>query len=63
MYLVVTVTVDRHQITIGVIPALLIAVMDLQKRLWQEDEITIPTTPLLVVQQGCDPWRNWGVST
>jgi len=47
MYLVVTVTVDRHQIAIRVIPALLITVMDLQKRLWQEDEITISTATVL----------------
>jgi len=34
MDLVVTVTVDRHQIAIGIIAVLLITVMDLQKRLW-----------------------------
>ena len=33
VYLVVTVAVDRHQIAIGAIPALLIAVMHFQKRL------------------------------
>ena len=55
MYLVVTVTVDRHQIAHGVIPALLIAVMDFQKRLWQEDEVTIATTSVLELQERCDP--------
>ena len=48
MYLVVTVTMNRHQIAIGVIPPLVIAVMHLQKRLWQEDEITVSTPTVLV---------------
>ena len=48
MYLVVIVTVHRYQITIGVIPALLIAVMDFQKRLWQEDETTLAAATVLV---------------
>jgi hypothetical protein len=32
--LVVTVTVDRHQLAVGVVPALLSVMMHLQKRLW-----------------------------
>ena len=47
MYLVVTVTMDRHQIAIGVIPAVLITVMDFEKRLWQEDEVTMSTATVL----------------
>src|SRR5262245_50542191 len=47
VYLVVTVTVDRHQIAPGVIAVLLIAVMHFQKRLWQEDEVTITTASVL----------------
>ena len=54
MYLVVTVTVDRHQVAQGVIPALLIAVMDFQQRLWQEDEVTIPTASALEFEQDRD---------
>jgi len=54
VYLVVTVTVDRHQIVSGVITALPIAMLHLQKRLWQEDELTIATAPVLEPQQGCD---------
>ena len=54
MYLVVTVTVDRHQIAHGVIPALLITVMHFQKRLWQEDEVTIPTASMLELEQDRD---------
>ena len=48
MYLVVTVTVNRHQIAIRVVPALVVAVMHLQKRLWQEDESTRSTPTVLV---------------
>ena len=58
VYLVVTVTLHRHQIAIGVIAAVLIAVMHFQKRLWQEDEPTISTSTVLIPQQGCDPWRD-----
>ena len=55
MYLVVTVTVDRHQIAQGVIPVLLITVMHFQQRLWQEDEVTIATTSVLELEQERDP--------
>ena len=48
MYLVVTVTMNRHQIPIRVVPALVVAVMHLQKRLWQEDESTMATPTVLV---------------
>ena len=48
MDLVVTVPVDHHQIAIGAISAVLIAVMDFQQRLWQEDEPTLSTATVLV---------------
>ena len=57
MYLVVTVTVDCHQIAQGVIPALLIAMMYFQKRLWQEDEVAVATTSVLG-EQDRDPARD-----
>jgi hypothetical protein len=43
VYLVVTVTMDRHQIAVGVISSPLLAMMYLQNHLWQEDEIAIAT--------------------
>jgi hypothetical protein len=58
VYLVVTVTVDRHQIAIRSIPAVLIAVMDFQQRLWQEDESTVSTSTMSIPQQSRDPCRN-----
>ena len=58
MYLVVTVTVDRHQIAQGVISAVLIAVMHFQQCLWQEDEVTVATTSVLELQERCDPARD-----
>jgi hypothetical protein len=63
MYLVVTVTVDRHQVAQGVIPAVLIAVMDFQQRFWQEDEVTIATTSMLELQERCDPAGDPRVGT
>src|SRR5262245_45733622 len=58
VYLVVTVTVDRRQIAIGVIPVLLVPVMYLQQRLWQEEESTVRAPALLPVQEGGYPSRD-----
>ena len=55
VYLVVTVTMDRHQIAIGVVSSLLIAMMHLQERLWQEDESTMSTAAVLGTQQSRYP--------
>src|SRR5215471_8231618 len=54
VYLVVTVTVDRHQSARGGSASLLSAMMHRQKRFWQEDEVTITTPTVLALQPGCD---------
>jgi hypothetical protein len=43
-------TMDRHQIAIGVISSLLIAMRHLQERLGQEDESTMSTASVLGMQ-------------
>ncbi len=47
MYLVVTVTVNRRQVTIPVVTVIAIEVMDLDQRLRREHESTGFTTSLL----------------
>jgi len=55
VYLVVTVTVNRRQIAIRVILALLVPVLDFQPRLCREKESTVGAPPAFPFQQRRHP--------